>query len=204
MPSSALAPADATISVRRLPAGRTYLEIDMDVHNYAYLARKVFHGFTQRLHAAVFENAFVVQGGWPAGWGGAGRGMGAGVGEAPGTRTRPAAGAGARGISHPGPHSLAAHPTRAGNRPEELPEQVLAAARVYRADLSRAKPFPARWVVFAGVGSRMVGWAAPGASKPPQRGAGSRVASGTTAVRPQRTTGRGSRQPASAALRSRR
>ena len=31
-----------------------------------------------------------------------------------------------------------------GNRPEELPEQVLAAARVYRCDFDNARPFPAR------------------------------------------------------------
>ena len=32
----------------------------------------------------------------------------------------------------------------AGNRPEELPEQVLAAARIYRIDFAHAKPFPAK------------------------------------------------------------
>lgn len=34
----------------------------MDVHNYAYIARKAFHGFIHRLAPVVFENAFVVQG----------------------------------------------------------------------------------------------------------------------------------------------
>ena len=35
-------------------------------------------------------------------------------------------------------------PWAAGNRPEELPETVLAAARIYRVDFDRARPFPAR------------------------------------------------------------
>lgn len=52
------------------PVGRSYLEIDMDVHNYAYLARKVFHSFTPRLQAAIYENAFVIQGGWVGAAGG--------------------------------------------------------------------------------------------------------------------------------------
>lgn len=30
-----------------------------------------------------------------------------------------------------------------GNRPEELPEVILAAARVYRVDFTRSRPFPA-------------------------------------------------------------
>jgi hypothetical protein len=34
----------------------------MDVHNYAFIARKAFHGFIHRLAPVVFENAFVVQG----------------------------------------------------------------------------------------------------------------------------------------------
>lgn len=38
-------------------------ELDLDVHNYAYIARRAFHGFLGRLAPVVFENAFVVQGG---------------------------------------------------------------------------------------------------------------------------------------------
>lgn len=76
----------------RFYTGPNYLEIDLDIHNYAFIARKAFHGFIHRLAPVVFENAFVVQ----------------------------------------------------GNRPEELPEQVLAAARVYRVDFDKAKPFPAQ------------------------------------------------------------
>ncbi|PSC69289.1 plant F14N23-31 [Micractinium conductrix] len=77
---------------QRFYTGPGYLEIDLDVHNYAFIARKAFHGYIHRLAPVVFENAFVVQ----------------------------------------------------GNRPEELPEQVLAAARVYRCDFDNARPFPAR------------------------------------------------------------
>lgn len=86
---------------QRFYTGPNYLEIDMDVHNYAYIARKAFHGFIHRLAPVVFENAFVVQ----------------------------------------------------GNRPEELPEQVLAAARVYRVDFTKSRPFPARSVEDLGNGT---------------------------------------------------
>lgn len=69
----------------------TYFEIDLDVHNYAYLARKAFTGFTNRLDSVIFDNAFIIQ----------------------------------------------------GNRPEELPEQVLAAARMSYVDFGNVRPFPA-------------------------------------------------------------
>jgi hypothetical protein len=46
----------------RFYTGPNYLEIDMDVHNYAFIARKAFYGFIHRLAPVVFENAFVVQG----------------------------------------------------------------------------------------------------------------------------------------------
>jgi hypothetical protein len=52
----------------RRPAGPNYLEIDLDVHNYAYIARKAFHSFISRLAPVVFENAFVVQGKWQRPW----------------------------------------------------------------------------------------------------------------------------------------
>lgn len=70
---------------------RDYLEVDLDVHNYAYLARKAFTGFSNRLSTVVFENAFVIQ----------------------------------------------------GNKQEELPEKVMAAARVSYVDFQRIRPFPA-------------------------------------------------------------
>ena len=38
-----------------------YLEVDLDVHAYAFIARRAFSGFTPRLSSVVFENAFVVQ-----------------------------------------------------------------------------------------------------------------------------------------------
>ena len=43
-------------------AERTYFEIDVDIHNYAYIARRAFSGYVPRLGPAVFENGFVVQG----------------------------------------------------------------------------------------------------------------------------------------------
>ena len=39
-----------------------YFEIDVDIHNYAYIARRAFYGFVPRLGPAVFENGFVIQG----------------------------------------------------------------------------------------------------------------------------------------------
>lgn len=73
-------------------SGPDYFEVDLDVHAYAYLARKAFSSYLPRLSGVVFENALVIQ----------------------------------------------------GNRPEELPEVVLGAARVYRTDFMEPRPFPAR------------------------------------------------------------
>ena len=39
----------------------SYMEVDLDVHCYAYLARKALQAFIPRLGSVVFENAFVVQ-----------------------------------------------------------------------------------------------------------------------------------------------
>jgi hypothetical protein len=39
-----------------------YLEIDLDVHSYAYIARRAFFGYMSRLAPVIFENAFVLQG----------------------------------------------------------------------------------------------------------------------------------------------
>jgi hypothetical protein len=75
-----------------LAPDHSYLEIDVDVHAWAYVARRALHGFLGRLATVVFENAFVLQ----------------------------------------------------GNGADELPEVVLACVRAFRADLSRARPFPAR------------------------------------------------------------
>ena len=60
----------------------------MDVHSYAYLARRAFASLIPRLGSVVFENAFVVQ----------------------------------------------------GNRAEELPELILACARVARVDFNKVLP----------------------------------------------------------------
>ncbi|KIZ06999.1 hypothetical protein MNEG_0944 [Monoraphidium neglectum] len=42
--------------------GPNYLEVDMDVHSYAYLARKALNSYHSRLKSVVWENAFVLQG----------------------------------------------------------------------------------------------------------------------------------------------
>ena len=61
--SSLYAPTSASpAAVSPTHAGPGYLEIDLDVHNYAFIARKAFHGYIHRLAPVVFENAFVVQG----------------------------------------------------------------------------------------------------------------------------------------------
>ena len=44
-----------------LAPDQSYLEIDLDVHSYAYLARKAFHAFIPRLSTVIFENGFVIQ-----------------------------------------------------------------------------------------------------------------------------------------------
>lgn len=69
---------------------KTYLEVDLDAHRYAYIARRAFYGYMTRLASVVFENGFVLQ----------------------------------------------------GNRPEELPELLLGAARVHRVDFTKSRPFP--------------------------------------------------------------
>lgn len=68
----------------------SYLEIDLDVHSWAYIARRALQGYLNRLGPVVFENAFVLQ----------------------------------------------------GNRQQELPEVVMGAARVYRVDFRKSRPFP--------------------------------------------------------------
>jgi hypothetical protein len=40
----------------------SYFEIDADIHNYAYIARRAFAGYVPRLGPSVFENGFVIQG----------------------------------------------------------------------------------------------------------------------------------------------
>ena len=142
----------------RFYSGPGYLEIDVDIHAYAYLARKALHLFIARLASVVFENAFVLQGGC----GGVSRRRGGAPGR--GRRARvPVLGTLARGrvpvlartgccgALHAFGSCLASHPPlawcpicRAGNRPEELPEVLLGCARVFRVDFNRAYPFPAQ------------------------------------------------------------
>lgn len=41
--------------------GDNYLEIDFDVHQYTYLARRAITTYMSRLKPVVFETAFIVQ-----------------------------------------------------------------------------------------------------------------------------------------------
>lgn len=45
--------------------GPNYLEVDLDVHQYNYLARKTLHGFLPRFPPLVFDTAWVLQGNSP-------------------------------------------------------------------------------------------------------------------------------------------
>jgi len=47
---------------QRFYTGHGYLEIDLDVHSYAYIAKRAFASYMTRLAPVIFENAFVVQG----------------------------------------------------------------------------------------------------------------------------------------------
>jgi len=42
--------------------GPNYLEVDLDIHTYTYLARNALTSFISRLKTVVWENAFVIQG----------------------------------------------------------------------------------------------------------------------------------------------
>eukprot|EP00877_Chromochloris_zofingiensis_P004334 jgi/Chrzof1/13901/Cz08g16190.t1 len=68
--------------------GPEYLEVDLDIHSYAYLARKALNSYHSRLKDVIWEVCFVIQ----------------------------------------------------GNRPEELPEQVLGCGRLYRTDFEKVRP----------------------------------------------------------------
>jgi hypothetical protein len=41
--------------------GPNYLEVDLDVHNYAFLARKALWGYHDRIPTVVWDNGFVIQ-----------------------------------------------------------------------------------------------------------------------------------------------
>ncbi|KDD72647.1 hypothetical protein H632_c3080p0 [Helicosporidium sp. ATCC 50920] len=49
----------------RFYAGADYFEMDIDVHSYAFVARKALHGFLDRLRHVVLDVGFVVQGNAP-------------------------------------------------------------------------------------------------------------------------------------------
>lgn len=42
--------------------GKNYFELDFDLHSYAFIARKALGTMMHRIHHAVFENAFLIQG----------------------------------------------------------------------------------------------------------------------------------------------
>jgi hypothetical protein len=91
--------------------GPNYLEIDMDAHSYTFLARKALSSYHTRLPTVVWENGFVIQ----VGVGGRGR-------PPSGLRLSPV-----RTLNMP----------PQGNAPDELPEQILGCARIYRTDFDR-------------------------------------------------------------------
>jgi hypothetical protein len=45
--------------------GPNYLEIDLDIHSYAFLARKALNSYASRLKEVVWEIGFVLQGNAP-------------------------------------------------------------------------------------------------------------------------------------------
>lgn len=47
---------------QRFYRGPNYLEVDLDVHAWNYIARKAFFGYIPKLASVVFENALVLQG----------------------------------------------------------------------------------------------------------------------------------------------
>lgn len=49
-------------SERGGPLALRVLQVDLDVHQWAYIARKAFTGFINRLSSVIFENALVIQG----------------------------------------------------------------------------------------------------------------------------------------------
>ncbi|KAG2443802.1 hypothetical protein HXX76_002145 [Chlamydomonas incerta] len=120
-------------------SGPGYLEVDIDIHSYQFLARKAFSAYFNRLQSVIFENAFVIQ----------------------------------------------------GNSPEELPEQVLGAVRMYRLDMMRPRPvreFLQPPVVPGGVAlaaapaaaaaARLAGLASANSSNAPPLGAAAAAAAG--------------------------
>jgi len=56
-----LLPWVALFGLQVFYVGTNYLEVDLDVHNYAFLARKALWSYHDRLRTVVWENAFVIQ-----------------------------------------------------------------------------------------------------------------------------------------------
>jgi hypothetical protein len=46
---------------QRFYFGPNYMEVTLDIHAWAYLARKAFSSYIPRLGTVVFENAFIIQ-----------------------------------------------------------------------------------------------------------------------------------------------
>jgi hypothetical protein len=47
--------------VQHFHLGANYLEVDLDVHNYAFIARKALWSYHDRLATVVWDMGFVIQ-----------------------------------------------------------------------------------------------------------------------------------------------
>ena len=134
--------------------GQDYMEIVLDIHAWAYLARRAFASYTPKLGSVVFENAFVVQAREAPHLPPLPRLMGHAC-ASPRQLRKGFFFLGLRACMH-GPWLvrkanvmlmrtlLLLCDVLQGNSEEELPELVLACARVSRVDFSKARERPLR------------------------------------------------------------
>jgi hypothetical protein len=99
--------------------GVEHLEVDVDVHGYNYLGRKMLCSFFPRFTSMVLDGALVLQ-----------------VRTKIDSRGWPDHQACVRGLPYGGVSR------QQGNKKEELPERVVCCLRMYRMDFGLAKPFP--------------------------------------------------------------